>query len=209
MNSSVFWIICRVVVCLCIVFFRMLLSRGNWSLQTETSTTLSMILHLVYTCYHLHLLNHRLLVLHPNEHVGNLDLLQELQELFLRILHDSWTVCTARRERASTSHDQTALRDLHDLDGGPSTRVSDVASATPEEIKTHHLILCASWESDLRDCGTVFNHRSAAMSEFGLIFERCCVAVTSYPQPPLRRGRGCTMGILTRTHPCDASIQAR
>ena len=51
-----------------------------------------MILHLVYTCYHL--LSHRLLVLHPNEHVGNLDL---LQELFLRILHDSWTVCTAKR----------------------------------------------------------------------------------------------------------------
>ena len=144
----------------------------------------------------------------PNEHVGNLDLLQELQELFLRILHDSWTVCTARRERASTSHDQTALRDLHDLDGGPSTRISDVTSATPEETKTHHLILCASWESDLRDCGTVFNHRSAAMSEFGLIFERCCVAVTSYPQPPLRRGHGCTVGMLTRTRPCDDPIQA-
>ena len=128
-----------------------------------------MILHLGCTCYHLHLLNHQLLVLHPNEHVGNLDLLQELQELFLRILHDPWTVCTARRERASTSHDQTALRDLHDLDCEPSTRV-DVAAATPEETATHHLIPCASWESDLRDCGTVFNHCSAAMSEFGLIF---------------------------------------
>ena len=47
-----------------------------------------MILHLGYTCYHLHLLSHRLLVLHPNEHVDDLDLvqeLQELQELFLRI----------------------------------------------------------------------------------------------------------------------------
>ena len=37
---------------------------------------------------------------------------------------------------ASTSHDQTVLRDLHDLDGGPSTRVSDVAAATPEETET-------------------------------------------------------------------------
>ena len=104
-----------------------------------------MMLHLGNTCYHLHLLGHPLLVLHPNDHVGNLDLLQELQELFLRILHDSWTVCTARREKASTSHDQTAVRNLHDLDGGPSTRVSDVAAATPEETETHHLILCASW----------------------------------------------------------------
>ena len=111
-----------------------------------------MILHLVYTCCHL--LSHQLLVLHPNEHVSNLDL---LKELYTRIIQDSWTVCSARRERASTSHDQTALRKLHDLDGGPSTRISDVAAATPEETETHHLILCASWESDLRDCGTVFN----------------------------------------------------
>ena len=26
-------------------------------------------------------------------------------------------------------------------------------------------------------------------------FERCCVAVTSHPQPPLRRGHGCIVGV--------------
>ena len=61
---------------------------GPLSLHTDTSTTCRCFAHLGYTCDDLHLLNHRLLVLHHNEHVDNL-------ELFLRILHDLWTVCTA------------------------------------------------------------------------------------------------------------------
>ena len=38
-------------------------------------------------------------------------------------------------------------------------------------------------------------------------FVRWCVAVTSHPQPPLRRGHGCTVGVKGDPHPCDAPIQ--
>ena len=72
------------------------------------------------------------------------------------------------------------------------------------------LVLCASWETDLRDCGNCTQPTSSAtMVRVWAHFVRCCVAVTSHPQPLLpKRARvycGCQFG----THPCDATHPGR
>ena len=161
-NSSVFWIIWMVVALWC-----ELVSADR------DSTTLSTTPQLGCTCSHL--LNERLLMLHPNEHVGNLDL---LQELFLQ----------------GKEHQRHTIRPLYS-----GRRTFDHGSLmSPLRLlrrQTHHLVLCASWESDLRDCGTVPNQRLRYHVRVWAHFVRCCVAVTSHPQPPLRRGHGCTVGV--------------
>ena len=102
-NSSVFWIIWTVVVLWC-----ELVSADS------LSTTLTTTPHLECTCCHL--LNHWLLMLHPNEHV---------QELYLR----------------GKGHQRHTIRPLYATcttwtsDLRPGTLI-DVAAATPEETET-------------------------------------------------------------------------
>ena len=176
MNSPVFWIIWMVVALWC----------GTGLYRLRLSTTLSTTPHLGCTCCHL--LNHRPLMLHPNEHVGNLDLLQEL----------------SLREKGPQRH---TIRPLYLIcttwtaDLRPQTLI-DVAAATPEETETPSRSLrvletdyCVQPTAPL--LVRVWDH-----------FVRCCVAVTSHPQPLLRRGQGVYCGCQPGPTACGTSIQA-
>ena len=162
---------------------------------------LSMVLHLGYTCDDLHLLYHRLLVLHHNEHVDNL-------ELFLQILHDPWTVCTARREKDTNVAwlDCPILYRWPDLElfAWPGRRTIDQGlrcwfwcrrcDCWGDWDTPFHLFRILG--TDLVECGTVCVQPLLRYHvDVWAHLERCCVAVTSYPQPPDRGPHGCTVGI--------------
>ena len=69
----------------------------------------------------------------------------------------------------------------------------------------HHLVLCASWETDLRDCGTVFNQRLRYHVRVWALFIMRGVVVTSPPTAsPPKRARvycGCQPGPTRVTPP--------
>ena len=133
--------------------------------------------HLGCTCCHL--MNHRLLMLHPNEHVENLGLLQES----IKPLH---AICT------------TWTTDLR-----PKTLIG-VATTTPY----------GSWETDLNDCGTVFNQLlrcHVSLDSFCLVLCCCDEPPTAPPQKRARVNCGCPEGptrVMPPSRKDDGSIRA-
>ena len=178
------------------------------------------VLHLGRSCNHLHLLNHRRSWCCTTTSMSIIfSFSRNSRNCSWAISTISWTVCTTGRERAPTSHDQTVhhfvgdwiWNSLHYLNGGPSTRVFDVAfavaAATAEEAGTHTVSSLRVLGTDLMACGlcsTVAPLPCWSLGSFSAVMCSCDEPPTHLPGVP---GTG-VLWVLTGTHPCDAPIQA-